>query len=498
MIKILIYNNINILNLSIMKQFEHYLKKMRNKVNESIDTNKLNDHVLAFFIKYGKNYYNNDASILEFLQNNDEDHTDEESQNQLKEALKNAMSTYESTNRAPINIGDKVRFDDLSDNGFMRKRYGFVKSINNQYSYYEIEVLDGKKVKVAFNSAIKVRIDESKINKNNDKPMKQFEHYLNKVQNKKVNELRNVTVKYSDGSEINTDMASHLTDAEIRDYYKIGKQFNLGNAPVKDDGNYGDNVQTVTDVVINEAVNNVELTYLRQDEDTGNFIYGDNDNNKYVSVDGVIHTLTDYGEPNYPIANAIVKKGEPVYNPADRFGRNVGSKIQEAVNMMALTIPPVEQWVENDNIGIKHEIGIKNFDKTYFIRSKDVEMLKANVGKMVKFRYDSDEKPMYMEFVSLVESKMSESVASEAKYKVYHNLYSEAVSEALEYAEKSGYTYDKEETAQKIGLGNPKPKDGKTNKFTITLFKDGKESKKALHIQIYGMGEKYELNAYIN
>ncbi len=36
-----------------------------------------------------------------------------------------------------------------------------------------------------------------------------------------------------------------------------------------------------------------------------------------------------------------------------------------------------------------------------------------------------------------------------------------------------------------------------TNRFTITLFKNGKEQKKALQIQVYGMSNRYELNAYI-
>jgi hypothetical protein len=39
-------------------------------------------------------------------------------------------------------------------------------------------------------------------------------------------------------------------------------------------------------------------------------------------------------------------------------------------------------------------------------------------------------------------------------YKIYHNSYTSAVSEALEYAEKKGYEYDKEETAEKIVLKN--------------------------------------------
>lgn len=83
------------------------------------------------------------------------------------------------------------------------------------------------------------------------------------------------------------------------------------------------------------------------------------------------------------------------------------------------------------------------------------------------------------------------------EYQVYHNSYTSAVNTALEYAEKQGYTYDKEETFNKIGLGDRKPQEGVTNKITITLYKDGKEQKKALQIQVYGMGHRYELNAYI-
>lgn len=86
---------------------------------------------------------------------------------------------------------------------------------------------------------------------------------------------------------------------------------------------------------------------------------------------------------------------------------------------------------------------------------------------------------------------------NKSDYQVYHNMYSSAIDAALEYAEKQGYTYDKEEVAVTIGMGNRKPSDGITNKFTINLYKDGKEQKKALQIQVYGMGNKYELNTYV-
>ncbi len=91
-----------------------------------------------------------------------------------------------------------------------------------------------------------------------------------------------------------------------------------------------------------------------------------------------------------------------------------------------------------------------------------------------------------------------ESTINEAKFPIYHNSYTSAIDSALDWANKSGFDYDKEETAQKIGLGPKKPSEGKTNRFSIELSKGGKEQRKQLHIQVYGMGNgKYELNAYI-
>lgn len=92
-------------------------------------------------------------------------------------------------------------------------------------------------------------------------------------------------------------------------------------------------------------------------------------------------------------------------------------------------------------------------------------------------------------------------ILSEAKnvtHQTYHNTYSSAVDEALEFAKKRGYEVDKEEVAHRIGLGPKKPKEGKTNRFSLSLKKNGKEQKVELHFQIYGMKEKYELNAYIS
>ena len=107
--------------------------------------------------------------------------------------------------------------------------------------------------------------------------------------------------------------------------------------------------------------------------------------------------------------------------------------------------------------------------------------------KVIKLK-ESDLKEMVQR---IVESKHSD-------YKVYHNTYTSAINTALEYAEKSGYEYKEDEIFNKISVGPKKPTEGETNRITITLFKNGKEQKKSLHIQVYGMNKEYELNCYIN
>ena len=91
-----------------------------------------------------------------------------------------------------------------------------------------------------------------------------------------------------------------------------------------------DAIDTIIDTVMfgQNKPENIELTFKRVDPDTGNFIYKGSDGNVYVSVDGVIHDVTDEGEPLGTVYNITIKKGEPIYNKADRFGNDPGSKKQ--------------------------------------------------------------------------------------------------------------------------------------------------------------------------
>jgi hypothetical protein len=93
--------------------------------------------------------------------------------------------------------------------------------------------------------------------------------------------------------------------------------------------------------------------------------------------------------------------------------------------------------------------------------------------------------------------KLTQILTEAIDYKVYHNTYTAAIQTAKEYALKKGYLVDDDDSFRKIGMGPRKPSEGRTNKFSIELSKDGKIQRKKLQIQVYGMRNSYELNAYI-
>lgn len=85
-------------------------------------------------------------------------------------------------------------------------------------------------------------------------------------------------------------------------------------------------------------------------------------------------------------------------------------------------------------------------------------------------------------------------------YEVYHDSLSGAVEEMENYVTKSGYELDKEEMFDVVGMGPKKPSGGQTNRYTATLYKNGKVQRKAVHFQVYNRETKrntFELNVYI-
>jgi len=84
-------------------------------------------------------------------------------------------------------------------------------------------------------------------------------------------------------------------------------------------------------------------------------------------------------------------------------------------------------------------------------------------------------------------------------YKIFHKSFTSAVDEVLAFIKKNGYDVNGDDVFSQISTGIGRPKKGKTNKFTLPLYKNEKLSRKAAHFQVYGMDSgNYELNLYIS
>jgi len=132
----------------------------------------------------------------------------------------------------------------------------------------------------------------------------------------------------------------------------------------------------------------------------------------------------------------------------------------------------------------------KDVFTSYDVAKKEVEktekLMKGGSNMTAYYVADKDGNPIRE---SVTEAK--------SDYEVYHKSYTSAIEAAREYAEKKGYEINNDDAFTKIGMGPRKPSEGKTNRFSIELSKDGKVQRKKLQIQVYGMRNSYELNAYI-
>ena len=84
------------------------------------------------------------------------------------------------------------------------------------------------------------------------------------------------------------------------------------------------------------------------------------------------------------------------------------------------------------------------------------------------------------------------------EHEIYFKSYTHAIEAAEVMAGRKGYSIEDDELFNKVGMNSKRPSVGKTTKVNLELLKNGKPQKKMLHIQVYGMKNGYELNAYIN
>ena len=99
-------------------------------------------------------------------------------------------------------------------------------------------------------------------------------------------------------------------------------------------------------------------------------------------------------------------------------------------------------------------------------------------------------------------SKLMDLLGEATDKETYHKSFSKAAEAAENFAGKRGYEINQDDWQSEVAMGGKnvrsRPSVGKTTRFTVGLLKNGKPQRKALHFQVYGMKNGYELTTYIN
>ena len=137
------------------------------------------------------------------------------------------------------------------------------------------------------------------------------------------------------------------------------------------------------------------------------------------------------------------------------------------------------------------EIGlIKNKDKMILMKALDV--------------YDiADDELKALKKIYLKEGFIMSEEKTKGKfgYEIYHDSYTAALAEMRRVVALKKLEMDEDDYWMKIASGRPKPTKGQTRSEQLQLLKNGKESRRMVHVQIYNRGSRrnpYELNMYFS
>lgn len=312
-----------------MNNFNYYLNKVR-MIKESFGTDRFEQHAIGFMNTYGPKYINNDASILEYLQNHDEDNSSEQNVIKLKEILNNSFASYKDSDDDTIHLipinGSRIEYfvEYVGDNAEIKK---YVLTLNSKDW---VKSLDGY---LYFVTDIKNRLNYIKENVNND-----------------ISAQYKPTITIVDESDVDNNLTLSLgliTDNHV--YYHNPE---------------GDELYCY-----DRNMNLLYTTGYQLDE-----IFMDDINSYLWASPAMLYNIQ------------CIKEEEQNENATATF------------NVMAMVVPPFENW---GTINMSSTVGDINYtieymDNTYCIAPGDVELVKANIGKEIRFKYDASQPLRYM------------------------------------------------------------------------------------------------------
>ena len=204
--------------------------------------------------------------------------------------------------------------------------------------------------------------------------------------------------------------------------------------------------------------------------------------------------ITTGREPHVKLINKLVKKYKLFDVHADDLSKfnvkdNVGGRnVQKFFKELSKSYDVIRKKITD------------NYTSTDFDFSEEVDLdegrMKELHGYIEKGMSAQDiAKKMKLD-VKTIKSLMDETELDEAKsatgYEIFHKDFSSAMQHATAFAKSKGQPIKKDEIDNKVATGPKKPSKGKENSYTLET-----EKGKRWSVQVYNMGNKFELNRYL-
>ena len=190
---------------------------------------------------------------------------------------------------------------------------------------------------------------------------------------------------------------------------------------------------------------------------------------------------------------------------ADRYGKLLNRIDNDIIKLGGNPMTEAKKFkqVKKDKYGNHLEPQFKKGDKVTYLGNKGVITgVNKEMGGVYSYNVSYDKGNSRTKASNIFNKSGNdlkiESVNEASDVEVYHKSYTHAIEAAKAYALKKGYEIEDDEMFTKVGMNSKRPSVGKTTRVSLELMKGGKPQRKMLHIQVYGMKNGYELNAYIN
>jgi|TARA_R110002033_G_scaffold2228_8_gene15654 hypothetical protein len=406
------------------------------------------------------------------------------------------------TKRRANLVKSNERFGNLESNPNRRKKI----SVNNA----EIKSIDSKLKSLNKNESV---VNEGKFKKDD------------LVYNKRTKTVGIVRLGDDKSGEVKTDADGNVDVDELEKYNPI-KNKHQNNAKVapsteKEVSKRGLFNPFKNESVVTEAKEDDVIIQLRKIvKDKQNALVVDTKSKKKVRVDmqsaslmvQVYDALKQQSNKDKFVKSGIVAMGHMAYKLMKNEGVNEGDGLWANIRAKkARGEKPAHKNSKAHKDAVKAGDKIKkdesvNEAKAFVVMFKVKKDINNRNIKPASAAYSSEvDAKKFLKSVEkdggkamIIRSNISGMKVNEAKDEIYFKSYTHAIEAAEVMAGKKGYTIEDDELFNKVGMNSKRPSVGKTTKVNLELLKNGKPQKKMLHIQVYGMKNGYELNAYIN